>query len=807
MTRRTRFHITAVLACHLLLAAPVFTRQSLAAAPEPPGAGQESGSSAASQEDSVILRAREQEKSGDRFELRGEVEILYQDFILRADRVTYDAATGQATAEGNVRLDGGSSTEHLEASRATYNLRTQTGVFEDVSGTVGVRLTGRSITLTTTNPFAFRGKRVEKAGPKRFIVHSGMVTSCEMPDPRWSFHTARAVIEIDETARIYNSTFRVKKVPVFYFPYAQHPVGRVQRRSGFQIPTFGTSSRKGTILGESFYWAINRSADATVGAEYWSERGWAQHGEFRARPSPTSRIYASYYGVLDRLNQDGQDVRFNAEGHFPRGFRGVADLNYLSSFVFRLAFTETFSQAVNSEVKSKTFLSKGWNGFFFNGYAARYQNFQSTTPGDVVTIWHAPSLEVSTVDKKVRGLPAYWSLDTSLGGLSRKEPAFRTGDMVGRFDIYPRASLPLRYKGWSFRPEVALRTTYYTQRQVPTGGTLMTTDEAVNRRALETLLEVRPPALARVFERPVRGAKLKHVLEPRVIFRRVSGVNAFPNIIRFDARDILSDTAEIEYAVVQRFYAKRVEPRPDCPAEPQVSVHSYDEDVFGERPPAGDEEEDCGPAEAREVVTWEVAQKYFFNEDFGGALVNGKRNVFTTSADFAGIAFLTEPRRFSPVISRLRVRRGANTDLEWHLDVDPKENRINASTALVNHRLREFFLGFSHAYLRTPGEIFVSVPGTVPTPDRFNQFRFLAGWGHSNKRGISAAANIGFDAHFDFLQYAAFQTTYNWDCCGLSMEYRRFALGSVRNENQYRFAFTLANIGSFGNLGRQERIF
>jgi LPS-assembly protein len=51
------------------------------------------------------------------------------------------------------------------------------------------------------------------------------------------------------------------------------------------------------------------------------------------------------------------------------------------------------------------------------------------------------------------------------------------------------------------------------------------------------------------------------------------------------------------------------------------------------------------------------------------------------------------------------------------------------------------------------------------------------------------------------------QTAYNWNCCGMNVEYRRFALGSVRNENQYRFTFTLANIGALGNLRRQERLF
>ena len=41
----------------------------------------------------------------------------------------------------------------------------------------------------------------------------------------------------------------------------------------------------------------------------------------------------------------------------------------------------------------------------------------------------------------------------------------------------------------------------------------------------------------------------------------------------------------------------------------------------------------------------------------------------------------------------------------------------------------------------------------------------------------------------------------------MSVEYRRFALGAVRNENEYRFSFTLANIGEFGNLKRQERLY
>jgi LPS-assembly protein len=160
----------------------------------------------------------------------------------------------------------------------------------------------------------------------------------------------------------------------------------------------------------------------------------------------------------------------------------------------------------------------------------------------------------------------------------------------------------------------------------------------------------------------------------------------------------------------------------------------------------------------REIVTWELKQKYFFDPTFGGALVPGQRNVFTTTAAFSGIAFLTAPRRLTPLASRLRIQTSARSDAEWDADYDFKTSRLNASTILLNHRFGPFTVG-------------------------------------------------GGDATLSFLQYSTVQINYNWDCCGLSLEYRRFALGSVRNENQFRFNFTLANITSIGNLRRQERLF
>jgi LPS-assembly protein len=57
------------------------------------------------------------------------------------------------------------------------------------------------------------------------------------------------------------------------------------------------------------------------------------------------------------------------------------------------------------------------------------------------------------------------------------------------------------------------------------------------------------------------------------------------------------------------------------------------------------------------------------------------------------------------------------------------------------------------------------------------------------------------------LEYGAVQASYNWDCCGFSVEVRKYELGAVRNETTERFNFTLLNIGTAGNLRRAASLF
>src|SRR6202030_4629207 len=98
------------------------------------------------------------------------------------------------------------------------------------------------------------------------------------------------------------------------------------------------------------------------------------------QPSETSFLDLTYFGVIDRgigsppVKQGGEDVRLTGESTFHGNVRAVADVDYLSSFVFRLAFNEVFTQAVYSEVKSLAFLSNTTDGYSYNASVQRYQN-------------------------------------------------------------------------------------------------------------------------------------------------------------------------------------------------------------------------------------------------------------------------------------------------------------------------------------------------------------------------------------------------------------------------------------------------
>jgi LPS-assembly protein len=326
-------------------------------------------------------------------------------------------------------------------------------------------------------------------------------------------------------------------------------------------------------------------------------------------------------------------------------------------------------------------------------------------------------------------------------------------------------------------------------------------------------VDLRAPVIERTFDSAKMekkfGYDVRHTIEPEITYRYVAGIDNFLNVLRFDDVDVASDTNELQYGVTQRLFLRPVKARP-CVEGAANSELRDDLDVDGGRVYAKERSGDskkpvCG---SRELISWQLTQKYFFDENFGGAVINGRRNIFDTTLDFSGIAFLTEPRAIAPLVSRMRVRTSEHMDVEWDFDLDTGAKKFTSNNLLLDVHENNIFAGLSYAKLNAPGRFFTE--GVSSSVSNFNQLRLLLGYGSPTKAGLGVAANVGLDLRggdSGLVQYGALQGSYNWNCCGFSVEVRKYELGAVRNETSERFNFTLLNIGTAGNLRRAASLF
>jgi LPS-assembly protein len=841
--------ITVVAASHPHLAAQQVTTQatptagagqSPASLPDEPGATRYPQAEVVPPEDdstTVDMESDTQSKIGSRYVLDGGVVITYRDRIIKADHIEYDTETGDLTANGHLHVSGGANHEDIQASHGTMNLNQQTGRFYDVTGSVGVKNSGRGLTYANSNPFLFTGRMVVRTGPQEYEIYEGTITSCQLPNPDWMLYAGKFTVDMDgKKAKAQNSVFRLMNIPLLYLPYVTHPVDSEGRQTGFLIPTPGYSSTKGLILGEEIYWAINRSTDLTVGAEYFSLRGWSQSGTFRYRGLGNDFARVHFTALQDRgivtggvyVNQGGEDILISGRHDFSASTRVVADSEYLSSFAYRQAFAESFSQAVSSDILSIVYGVHEADGYDAGARFDRFQGLTSTAvaatpttpavPEQEIRIFHAPSVDFSSTEHELGRSGVQWSVGSSFAGLSRVQPKFSTGGLTARVDLHPEIAYPMSFGGWRLRPSVGARETVYSRsRQTPyiPGGVPVELPNALSRSDFEAGVDLRAPVIERTFdsakvEKMFFGYDVRHTVEPEFTYRYVAGIDNFLNVLRFDDIDVASDTNELEYGVTQRLFVRPVKARPCVERAPRDQAEDLDLDqgrVYMKERRVDSKEKGpvCG---SRELISWRLTQKYFFDETFGGAVIKGRRNIFDTTLSLSGIAFLTEPRAVSPVISRLRVRTSEHLDVEWDFDLDTGAKKFTSNNVMLDVHEGNIFGGMSYARLNAPGRFFTE--GVASTVSNFDQLRLLLGYGSPTKAGLGIAGNVGLDLNASnsaLVQYGAVQGSYNWDCCGFSVEVRKYALGAVRNETVERFNFTLSNIGTAGNLRRAASLF
>ncbi len=706
-----------------------------------------------------ITASGPQRKEGDLYIADKDVDVHYQGMRLQADHIEYNTDTSQAVARGHVIYDY--QNEHLEADEAQLNVATNKGTFQNVRGSIYLDRRPNPLVLITQNPLYFEAKQVDRLSEEVYLVHHGWFTVCEPQHPTWQFYAPEAKVTLDKSVALVNSDFRMYRIPLFWLPFATAPAGEHIRQSGFMLPILGNSNTKGFTFGDAFYWAPKPWMDATMGFEYFSKRGPGERASFRARPFENTSIQYKYYAVQDREDQGGYTQQLEIQSLWSHGWRFVTDLNQLSSLTFQLAFAGTYTEAINSDIRSAVFLTNNFHGFSFNVDSLNDKSFLQVSPELSVLLRSAPEVSFSSVEQAPwRDLPVYFSFSTFTGAVHRDDEFIDTPNFVARTEFAPTVTIPIHFGDWlGVTTSATFRTTYYSDSFNAAG---IVSGNSILRNTGEFQVDLRPPTLERYFERPGTRHRYKHTIEPVITYNYVTGVNDFANFIRFDSNATLTDTNQVEYGINQHLYLKE------------------------------------GDGQPVDFLSWKLVQDHYFDPTFGGALVTGQRNVFQALDSITPFAFAATPRDWSPIISDVKLTPGGKYDAESIIEYDPQLKKVTTIGTLLKVKpYSEFYA--TVADFRLQGDPVVQPPS--------HQIRGIIGYGDLVRKGFNLSAGISYDILTDTLLNQFVQVSYNSDCCGLSVEYGRFNLATVRSENQFRVGLILANIGTFGNLRRQEKIF
>jgi LPS-assembly protein len=463
----------------------------------------------------------------------------------------------------------------------------------------------------------------------------------------------------------------------------------------------------------------------------------------------------------------------------------VAAVDYVSSLAFRETYSPTFTEAVNSEAHQVGFLTKDFDAYSFNVYASRYQDFLSAqrVPGNSIIIRQTPQFSFVGMDKQAGESPFYFSFQTSASGVGRTEPGLALSPLSERLDLHPEVTLRLKdFWGFHLTPSAGVDAARYGISLDPNRGPL-------SRLLGDFSLDLRPPSLERVFPWSLFGRRIKHVIEPDIVYRLVKARDPedLVDVVRYDDLDILSQTNEVEYSLTNMILARK-----DVP------------------------DGTTGKPQARELISWRITQKYYFDPTFGGVLGPSNPIVWEPTLSLTGFHFIPG-RRMSPVVSRVKVAPFSFYDTELKVDLSPYGGGI-LNAGITSHVRRGLYgLAFTDFYINkntyinlpsgsTSSPSTTSSTSTIPTTS-YHLLNLLATFGDFNRKGLSGAFGMNYNLVQKIAAGAVGQLSYNFGCFGLNVEFQRFSLGNFRQENVYRVAISLANVGTFGDFKPRDRLY
>ncbi|HEY7291108.1 MAG TPA: LptA/OstA family protein [Vicinamibacterales bacterium] len=726
---------------------------------------------------------------------QGNVELRdpVQKSVLFADQVEFFEDEDRAIATGNVVLSQGNN--RIAAERAEFNTKTWLGTFYNASGIATVQPQKQTVRPGTIAPppvsgqdtvVYFFGETVEKVGPKKYKIIKGGFSSCVQPTPRWDMTATSVLLNLDHYTFMKNAVMTVKGVPMLYFPVMYYPTNKDGRATGFLIPTYGASTLRGQSLHNAFFWAIDRSQDATIAHDWYSKIGQGVGGEYRYNfgggSDGTIRTYLLDQKETSYVLEDGSqgdtipasrsyEIHGNANQTLPGNLRLRGRIDYFSSIVTSQTFNTNVYDLSRNQRSYGGNLVGAWNAYSLNATFDHSEYFYDANNSVLSGGW--PRIAVSRNERPIFNSDFYFTMGTEFAHLlsqgtststdpNTNLPVTTVNDQtLNRFDFFPQVRYPFKKWGWlTANSTVAWRDTFYSRilsPYDPTGAVPQhITDESYNRQFFNFQTQIVGPVFNRIWDTPDNNyaEKFKHTIEPSLMLQKTTNVDDPRQLVYFDGTDAFVGGTQVSYALTNRFYAKRKL----APGQPAV---------------------------AREIVTVDLRQSYYNNPE-GAAFDHTYQSTLVGGGN---------PSNFSPIA--LSVRAAPSNTLS---------STMTAEFDSHYYKLRLITINGTYSWSQqVQASVGWSKKGFIEQLPGFNDPTQLDDFinASTNIRTRDNKYGVTYSMNYDILRSAFLQQQmtgfYNAQCCGLAVQYMVYNNPYAQLPSDHRFflSFTLAGLGNF----------
>ncbi|MDE3067532.1 MAG: LPS-assembly protein LptD [Verrucomicrobiota bacterium] len=447
---------------------------------------------------------------------------------LSAASVTVNQQTGEAVADGHVRIEWGDQIwtgEHISYNFKTHQMRSE----EFRTGKPPVFAQGRGLWGDLSNHV--------------YSATNAFVTTDDIRHPAIFVQASRITIVPGKYLEAWHASVRVERMPVLYFPYYRRALGA--RANAFRIRP-GYRSAYGPFLLGSYTWLLNDELDGKLHLDYREKRGVGAGPDLNLHLGRWGEGKLKYYYQRDEdstrgtngtpwttgIPENRQRFYFAWQAAPWTNMEARALVNYQSDPLVVQDFFES-DYGDNPQPNTLVELDRHWDNWSLDAETTpRINDFFDT-------VERLPDVKLTGFRQQVFGTPIYYESETS-AGYYRKMFAQTNGPAplaysAGRADTFHQLLLPWTFFNWlNVTPRAGGRFTYYSSENGP-GGTNSETYRKVFNTGVDFSFKASrlwPDATNSLFE--VDG--LRHVIEPTVSYVFVPNPStAPPQLPQFDS--------------------------------------------------------------------------------------------------------------------------------------------------------------------------------------------------------------------------------------------------------------------------------